>query len=152
MIGTKEECLHWLINAPEKIYEIVEYIEKRSLNANALLWACIGDIARSMQADKWEIYLLMLKRYGQYDYFIVKRKAVEMFKKQFRTCEEIGDYEVNGQPAVQLLCYYGSSTLNKKHFSILLDGVISEMVEMGLEPPSAKKIEKAFKKWQDEKA
>ena len=34
-----------------------------------------------------------------------------------------------------MLCYFGSSTYNSKEFSVLLDGVVSEMQELGLQPP-----------------
>ena len=64
--------------------------EKRSLNANGLLWKCIGDIAEALRADKWEVYLTMLKRYGKFTYIVVKEKAVDAVKAQWRECEVIG--------------------------------------------------------------
>ena len=62
-------------------------------------------------------------------------KAVEAVKKQWREVEEVGRGTVNGVESVQLLCYFGSSTMDSKEFSVLLDGVISEMKEMGLPTP-----------------
>lgn len=124
--------------------------EKRSRNANALLWSCIGKMASSLHTDKWEVYLKMLKRYGEYTYVCVKPKAVEMLKKQWRECEEIGVVDINGTPAVQLLCYYGSSTFNTKQFSVFLDGVFSEMEEMGLETPSQEELRKSLEAWENQ--
>ena len=86
----------------------------------------------------------MLKRYGQYTYICVKPKAVEAIKKQWRECEEIGHITIDGQDSVQMLCYFGSSTYNSKEFSILLDGVISEMKEMGLETPADRELKRAI--------
>ena len=37
------------------------YRRKRSLDANALLWHCLGEIANVLRTDKWDVYLLMLK-------------------------------------------------------------------------------------------
>ena len=108
-----------------------KYREQRSLDANALLWSCLGQIADSMPGtDKWDVYLLMLKRYGKYTYICVKPNMVEAVKAQWRECEVIGEIQINGEPAIQMLCYFGSSTYDTKEFSVLLEGVISEMKEM----------------------
>jgi len=130
--------------------EVKKHREKRSLNANGLLWKMLGDIAAVLRTDKWNVYLEMLKRYGKYTYICVKPDAVEGVKKQWRECEELGEIDINGQKAVQLLCYYGSSTLNTQEFSVLLDGVISEMKEMGLMTPDEEKLERALEQWENQ--
>lgn len=126
------------------------YKKKRSLDANALLWLSIGKIANAMTppADKWDIYLLMLKRYGKYTYICVKPNVVEAVKEQWRECEVIGEVNINGQKAVQMLCYFGSSTYDTAEFSRLLDGVISEMKEMGLEAPTSQEMRRALEQWE----
>ena len=121
--------------------------EKRSLDANGLLWACLQEIAVAVSSDKWSIYLQMLKRYGKFDYVIVKEKAVEAMKKQWRELEEVGEIDIHGEKAVQLLCYYGSSTYDTKEFSRLLTGVIDEMREMGLTPPPDRQTQELLKQW-----
>ena len=37
---------------------------------------------------------------------------------------------------LEVLCFFGSSTYNSKEFSRLLEGVISDMEQMGLERPT----------------
>ena len=128
--------------------EIKKYRKKRSLDANGMLWACLGEIANVLRADKWDIYLQMLKRYGKYTYICVKPAVVEAVKAQWRECEEIGKIDINGTEAVQMLCYFGSSTYDTKEFSILLDGVISEMRELGLQPPPTEEMKRALEQWQ----
>lgn len=125
----------------------VQYREKRSIDANKMLWACLGEIATVLRADKWEIYLQMLKRYGKYTYICVKPNVVEAMKAQWRECEEIGTIDINGKEAVQMLCYFGSSTLDSREFSVLLDGVISEMCEIGLQPPASGDMKRALEQW-----
>ena len=122
--------------------------EKRSNDANALLWLAIGRIANSIDADKWDVYLQMLKRYGKFTYICVKPEAVEEVKKQWRETEIVGEVEINGKKAIQLLCYYGSSTYNTKEFSVLLEGVVSEMKEMGLETPQPHEIKESLDYWE----
>ena len=66
MIGKADELVTWLFNQDrEKVFEIKEHRQKRSLTANAYAWTLIGKIADAMRISKDECYLLMLKRYGQ---------------------------------------------------------------------------------------
>ena len=125
----------------------VKYRQKRSLDANGLLWVCLGQIAEVLRTDKWEVYLQMLKRYGKYTYICVKPAVVDAIKSQWRECEIVGEIEVNGQKAIQMLCYFGSSTYNTKEFSVLLDGVISEMQEIGLQAPTSAEMRQALERW-----
>ena len=153
MTGTAIEIIKYLTDQDqEKEWDLKEHKEKRSLDANGLLWACLQEIASALRTDKWSVYLQMLKRYGKFDYVIVREKAVEAMKKQWRELEEVGEIDVHGEKAVQLLCYYGSSTYDKKEFSVLLDGVISEMREMGLTPPPDRQTKELLAAWGNGKA
>lgn len=128
--------------------DIKKHRNKRSINANALLWVCLGRIAEKLQTDKWEVYLRMLKRYGQFTYICVKPNVVEAVKSQWRECEELGTLEINGQKAVQMLCYFGSHTYNVQEFSRLLDGVVDEMKEIGLQPPTSEEMKRSLALWE----
>lgn len=131
--------------------KVAKWRRKRSTDANALLWKCLDDIAKAMRppCDKWDVYLLMLKRYGKFTYIVVKENAVEAMKLQWRECEVVGDYEVNGQKAVQMLCYFGSSTYDTAEFSHLLEGVISEMEEMKLPTPPSSEMRRSLEAWEE---
>ena len=142
------------IKGEEKLsIKAVKFRQKRSLDANGLLWLCMGRIASELKTDVWEVYLQMLKRYGKFTYIVVKENAVDAVKSQWRETEIVGDITVNGQKAVQMICYFGSSHLNSKEFSVLLEGVLSEMREMGLETPMSEDIRAAMeryeKQWQN---
>ena len=147
-VNNLQSCEKLLIKA-NKYTEKKEY-DIRSDRANRLLWACLSDIAKSMNppADKWDIYLLMLKRYGKFTYICVKPNVVDAVKAQWRESEVIGEVDINGQKAVQMLCYFGSSTYDTAEFSRLLDGVISEMKEMGLEAPTSQEMRRALEQWE----
>jgi len=130
---------------------IKQWKESRSKNANALLWLCIGEIAKRLRADKWEVYLKLLRRYGQYTYLCTKPAAVPMVKKQWRECEEIGEININGEPATQLLCYFGSHTYDTEEFAYLLDGTMNEMKELGIPMPSDERAKQLLKAWENGK-
>lgn len=130
--------------------KIVRKTRKRSLDANALLWHCLGEIAKALRPphDKWEVYLEALKKYGKFSYVLMDEKAVDTFKELWRETEVVGEVDVNGRKAVQLLCYYGSSTYDTKEFSVLLDGVIEDMKDLGLQPPMTREIQAALAEWE----
>lgn len=122
--------------------------EKRSLDANGLLWSCLDKIAASLRTDKWEVYLLMLKRYGKFTYLIVPTHAVEATQAMWRESEVVGEIDVNGRKATQILCYFGSSTYDTAEFSRLLDGVIDEMKQMGLKTPEQEETDRILAEWE----
>lgn len=137
--------------------ELKAHRDRRSKDANALLWACIRDIEKALNdgcrqatiaETTWEIYLRMLKRYGKYTFILVKPEAVEAVKRQWREAEVYREQEVNGQTAVQMVCYYGSSTYDTKEMSRLISGVLSEMDEMGLQRPASGDIKRAMEEWE----
>lgn len=127
---------------------IKKWKEKRSLDANALFWHCVGELANAMRIDKWAVYLWLLKDYGQFTYVCVHPKAVEAVKRQWREVEEIGEVNINGTIATQLLCYYGSSTYDVEEFSRLLDGTMQEMRNIGIPTPADEQIERSLKEWE----
>ena len=129
--------------------EIKPHRKKRSLDANAMFWACIGEIAEVVNLPREKVYLKALKDYGQYEIMSCKKKAFEMFKRQYRDCEQIGyEYVNNGEVWVDVICYFGSHTYDTKQFSKLLDGVVEDMRELGLAPPPPKSIQKGLELWE----
>lgn len=115
----------------------VQHRARRSLDANACLWACLGDIAKAINQDNWSVYLLMLERYGKFTHILVKPEVVEAVRLQWRETKIVGETQVDGKPMVQMLCFFGSSTYDSAEFSRLLNGVISEMQDMHLEVPAS---------------
>ena len=110
---------------------IKPYRKKRSLDANAFLWKCLGEMATVLRTDTWSMYLYMLERYGKYTYIAVKTEAVEDVQRMWRETKIVGEW--NGM--TEMLCFFGSSTCDTKEFSRLLDGVIDEMKQMDIPIP-----------------
>lgn len=127
---------------------VKKYRKKRSLSANAMFWWCIGQISKETGEDKWNIYLSMLRQYGKFTYLCVTPSAVESVKKMWRECEEWNSLTINGKPAVQLLCYFGSSSYNSAEMARLIDGTIQEMKDLGLDLPMTQDIKTALENWE----
>jgi hypothetical protein len=138
---TSRECLNHLEDiktATDKgkalDVEIKPHRERRSLDANGMMWAVLQQMAEVLHTSKEEVYLQMLKKYGgKFAYIVVQPEAVETLKSVWREVEEVGKGEINGKECIQLLCYYGSSTYNTKEFSVLLDGILSDAEEIGIQ-------------------
>ena len=148
------------INEPSAINEInnikdcqklsikaVKHRERRSLDANAYLWVLLQKIAEAKHDDKWNTYLEVLGRYGVFTHIIVKPHIVEKVKEEWRTVKELGEVCVNGTTGIQLQCYFGSSTYDTKEMSKLIDGVVSEAKEMGIETLSPVELERMKAEW-----
>jgi|LSQX01.2.fsa_nt_gb hypothetical protein len=135
--------------ANEKPYtvEIAPLKKKRSLDANGYLWVLLQKIAEALHTSKDEIYLEMLARYGVFTHIVVKPNVVERVKDEWRTVRELGEVTINGKTGIQLQCFFGSSTYDSKEFSVLLDGVISEAKELGIETLSETEADRMIKEW-----
>ena len=141
-------CIAWLSGQKDGEFEVKSYKPKRSLSANSLLWQCLGEIAEYQQTDKWSVYLKYLREYGKFTYICVKPSAVDAVKKQWRESEEIGEIRINGKKAIQMLCYFGTSTYDTKEFSHFLDMVITDMRDMGLVPPTEREVMKCLERYE----
>ena len=125
----------------------VKHRQKRSLDANAYMWVLLQKMAEVLHQDKWNIYLEMLGRYGVFTHIIVKPNVVDKVKEEWRTVRELGEVCVNGTTGIQLQCYFGSSTYNTKEMSVLIDGVVSEAKELGIETLSPDELESMKAEW-----
>jgi hypothetical protein len=124
--------------------EIKQHREKRSLDANAYMWVLLQKIADKLKTSKDELYLEVLGRYGVFTHIIVKPKVVDRVIEEWRTVRNLGEVTVNGTTGIQLQCYFGSSTYDTKEMSVLLDGVVGEAAELGIDvlPPDEIRIMK----------
>lgn len=120
---------------------IVRHSKKRGLAANAMLWACLGEIAAAARTDNWSAYLYMLERYGKYSTVLIKAEALPDLRRVWRETRVVGERE---DGMVEVLCFYGSSTYTTEEFSRLLDGVVSDMKELSLTPPPSREMQAAL--------
>lgn len=116
--------------------EIKPYRQKRSLDANSYAWVLISQMADILRADKDEVYVEMLKKYGQREKQLLSvwSEAVDMvYRATNNHCIVIGESELNGKTFAHLAILKGSSGYDSREFSIFLDGIISECEELGIE-------------------
>ena len=142
---TKEKEI--ISNGKELAVEVKQYRHKRSLDANAYLWVLLTLMADVLHTSKDNLYLIMLERYGVFTHIVVKPTMVDKVRQEWRTVRELGEVTINGKVGVQLQCYFGSSTYDSKEFSVLLNGVISEAQEMGIETITEAEKQSLLDEW-----
>lgn len=125
--------------------KIDKYREKRSLNANAYCWALLTEIANIVRSSKDEVYLEMLKRYGQSE--IISVLAHIPIGEYVKYCEEAGESKLNGKLFKHYKVYKGSSEFDSREMSIFLDGVVSEAKEMGIQVETPEQIARLKSLW-----
>lgn len=132
MTGTPLVLISWLTaQQPDKVFEVIEHHEKRSLSANAYAWALINKIADALRKSKEEVYLQMLKDYGQSE-FVSVLSSIDV-KGYFKYYEEYGKGHVEGREFTHYKVYKGSSEFDSKEMSVLIDGIIQEARQLGIE-------------------
>ncbi len=134
------------------VCEIRQQRPKRSLNANAYCWVLIGEIAEKLNISNDVVYEAMLRRYSKaYTYMIVKPEAVEKVKATLKAghiyAYEVGNVSVGGKEGVQLQLYYGSSTFDTKQMSRLIDGIVSEAKDLGIETATPAELARYKEEW-----
>ena len=116
---------------------VKKWREKRSLDSNAYLWTLIGKIADALRESKEGIYFDSLKCYGQGGAVSVEERFADDFRRSYKYHEELGKSDLNGKTFVHFRFLVGSSEYNTEEMSILIDGVVKEAKNIGIEtmPP-----------------
>lgn len=148
MTGNAEQLIQWLFNQDRgKLFDIKEHKEKRSLNANAYCWAIIGKIAEALRPPQTKdaVYLEMLKSYGQSQ--LVSVLSDIKIDGYFKYYEIAGESTLNGKNFTHYRVYKGSSEYNTKEMSLLIDGIVHEAQNLGIETMPQDEIERLKGMW-----
>lgn len=141
MTGNSQEIIGWLWNQErDKIFEIKEYKQHRTLTQNSYLWKLINEIANKVNKSKEEVYLQMLKDYGSSE--IVSIKSTINPKGYFKYYEEIGKGYVGETEFTHIKIFKGSSEFDTREMKHLLDGVIQECENLDIPTLTDEQIQK----------
>ncbi len=131
MIGNAEQIIHWLFNQDKtKLFEINENTKHRTLTQNAYAWSLITQLGNKLNLSKDEIYLDMLKHYGQST--IISIKSDIDIKGFFKYYEKLGESEVKGKLFSHYKVFKGSSEYTTLEMKIFIDGIIQECESVGI--------------------
>ena len=130
MIGTVKQLMVWLAMQPDGMYEVKPYHEKRSLNANSYFYVLQNKLAQVLNTSNNELHEQLIKRYA--DATLITLPENENIKGIVKYYDVYKKGEIKGTPVVIYKAYRPSHEMNTKEFSRLLDGIISERKEVGI--------------------
>lgn len=146
MVGTSKELIKRLVELPDdKKYEIKEYKEKRSLNANNYYWQLVTELGNVLGMDKEWLHFLLLQKYGQSEMISVVAEIDMSDYLKYYT--EAGESVLNGKTFKHYKVYKGSSEMDRKEMSILINGLVEECQIQGIETKTPAEINSLLERW-----
>lgn len=120
----------------DKYYDvsIKEPTNKRSLQQNKMLWSLIHSIAKSTNQEDNDVYCALLEKADALsDYIITAVEMEDALRKSFRGIKFMRMQEVNGKDCYIYKVYLGSSKMNTKEMTELLETAIQIASELEIE-------------------
>lgn len=146
MIGTQREVINWALEQEkDKKLEIKIYRPKRGLRANAYYWELVNELANVLRMDNDELHFILLQKYGQVQ--MVSVLANIDVSGYFRYYLEAGESTLNGKTFKHYKVYKGSSEMDSREMSILINGLVEECKEQNIETRPQEEIESMLKEW-----
>lgn len=139
---------------------IKRHYKKRSLDANDLLWELCTKISEALSNDKLivskeEIYRKHIKESGVCTFLAGLERDMELFSREWHEkgigwfTERVDDCKIPG--CVKICVYYGSSCYDTKEMSRLIDSVIDQAKQIGVEVLTERELQLTKDDWGNEK-
>lgn len=130
--------------------EIKQHREKRSLDANGYLWVMCQKISEVIRSTKEDVYKKAVRDVGQFQVLAIEQAAAEQFIKVWNSrgigwfAEDV-DSKLTG--CRKIIAYYGSSVYDTREMSVLIDYIVEEAKELGIETKSPEELESIKRDW-----
>ena len=135
---------------------ISKHRAKRSLDANAYFHVLVNKLARKLGTSDSEMKIKLNLEYGTIatnkdgTKFGIKVPFGSDLSQFYKYCKKFGECVENGITFEKYLLYKETHTLDTKEMAQLIDGVVSECKEQGIETlpeEELKSLLKGWKKW-----
>ena len=124
---------------------------KRSKDANAYFWELLGQLSVKLRIPRMELYRHYIREIGQSEMMSMPIKAIEPFRRAWEKDHEGRFVEVIEKDErmnhAYLQVFYGSSDFDTGTFSMLIDMVIEDCKENGIETATPSEREQLMKEW-----
>lgn len=131
--------------------KLTKYTKKRSLDANAYCWVLIGKIAEKTNVPREEVYRSAIKEIGgNYDVVCAQDKAVEALRESWSKngigwITDTMPSKIEGCTNVML--YYGSSSYDSQQMCRLINNIVQDCEQLGIETKSQEEIDSLLNSW-----
>lgn len=135
--------------------ELKKWVKKRTLDCNAYMWVLIQKIAEKISTEdaivtKEDIYKDAIKNVGAYSIVPIKSEAVEEWTRIWKS-NGIG-WICETQPSkldgfTNVMCYHGSSVYNQKEMNRLVNVIVEECRNLGIETKPDEELKSLLEEW-----
>jgi hypothetical protein len=130
--------------------EVKQHRVKRSLDSNGYLWTLCQKLSEKLRCTKEDVYREAIRKVGQFEYLAVSEDATEQFIRVWNGrglgwYAEDMDCKIHG--CRKVMAYYGSSCYDTRQMSVLVDYIVEECKEQGIETLPPEQIEAMNKEW-----
>lgn len=138
------------LKAPYAI-EVKKWTDGRSLAANAYAWTLMDKIAVKQQISKTEVYRQYVKEIGgNNDVVCVIDKAVDRFCERWERqgmgwVTDVEPSRIDGCTNVRV--YYGSSTYDREQMARLIELIVQDCKELGIDTMTPQERESLLNDW-----
>jgi len=149
---THQEAKKWVFSheiqdGKEITIEVKEKHKKRSLNANAYFWALVNKMAVVLNSTDMDIYKDLVHKYGVCTTLMVTEEAKGAFKIAWESGKDSSGWFVEDLGHGVIRAFQGTSTYNTKQMSRIIDGLVEECKEQGIETMTPDELEHLKNTW-----
>ena len=141
----------------DKVYEleIKEKKKKRSLDANAYCWVLLVQLSKVLRIPPESLYKEFIRKSSNYTVMTLKTQAVAKFSEKWQSngigwfIVDLGESKFEGFSHIR--AYHGSSSYDTKEMSLLLDEIVYECKENGIETATGSELALLKENWNENK-
>ena len=128
--------------------------EKRSNDANAFCWVLLHKIAAKVGMKAEDVYREFIKDFGVCEIIPIREDAISRWCAVWKSkgygwiTEDMGECR-NIKGYHNIKCFYGSSSYNTAEMSSLIDAIVDECGELGIDTATPEEIERIKAAWQN---
>ena len=129
----------------------MKWRNRRSLDANAYMWTLVDKIAQKTRQKPVDVYRHAIKEIpGNSTLVCVQDKAKDVLQQQWQAkglgwqTEELKS-KIEG--CTNIVLYYGSSVYNTTQMSLLIDSIVDDCKELGIETLTPYELEGIKAAW-----
>lgn len=136
--------------------DIKQYRKRRSLDANAYCWILSQKIAEKIGNTKEFVYKQAIRQVGQFEILPIKDDAVEKWIQVWESrgigwqSEIMRDSKLDGYTTT--INYFGSSVYDTKQMSILLEEIVYQAKELGIDTMTDTEKRELLEMWESKGA
>lgn len=133
-------------------YDIARAKKKRSLTANAYLWALIHEIATAVGLPDEDVYRDAVQSVGKQDVILARDDSVDSFLRGWcgKGIGYMAEAEPSGREGYTLVhLYYGSSCYTTEEMARLIDCVVQDAQALDIETRPREEVDAMLKEWEN---